>query len=182
MPYTLPDGFQITGKIPIDDRFIFNDTGSILSFPSGKMFQGLTMYVTGSQEYYLLINSSSTADYSSYRQFPLHFVTSSEAAVSATTILYDIITGSTDYGQDVNHHSAHSDYQIYDGNGTRAGSLMASFNGSSLDYTDFSNAGTGDQANHIDLQVVLVSNGVRIQAVNSDGAKTPQVKVSTRLL
>ena len=59
---------------------------------------------------------------------------------------------------------------------------MTSFNGSSLDYTDFSNAGTGDQANHIDLQVVLINDGIRIQAVNTDGAKTPQVKVSTRLL
>ena len=182
MPYTLPVGFQIAGDDAIDDRFVFNDTESILSFPSGKMFQGLTMYATGSQEYYLLINSSSTADYSSYRQLPLHFVTSSVAAVSTTTTLYDIITGSTDYGQDVNHHSAHSNYQIYDGNGTRAGSLMTSFNGSSLDYTDFSNAGTGDQANHIDLQVVLINDGIRIQAVNANGSKTPQIKVSTRLL
>jgi hypothetical protein len=176
----LADGFIIQASVPIDNRFFV--TGSAQLFGIQTVYDGLTVYVTGSNEYYLLVNDEESDTNIGWRQLPVTYVTSSTAAVSTTTILYDIITGSTPHSTAVSYHSAHSNYHIYDANGTRAGSLIASFNGNSLDYTNFSNIGTGDGANHIDIQVVLATNGIRIQAVNSDGSKTPVVKISTQLL
>lgn len=167
-------------SIPVDTRFFVTGSGEL--FDIQTVYNGLTVYVTGSNEYYLLIDQDNSTTTPAWAQFSVNHVTSSVAQVSTTTTVYDIITGSSLYSENINYHSAHSDYQIYDANGIRAGSLIASFSGSNLDYTDFSNAGTGDQANHIELQVVLITDGIRIQAVNSDGAKTPQVKISTRLL
>jgi len=176
----LAGGFTIQASVPIDDRFFV--TGSSNLFGIQTVYNGLTVYVTGSNEYYLVVDEDQTNTNLGWRQLPTHYVTSSTAAISSTTTIYDITTGSQTNAEDINYHSAHSDYQIYDNNGTRAGSLIASFNGSNLDYTDFSNAGTGDQSNHIELQVVLITDGIRIQAVNTDGIKTPEVKISTRLL
>jgi len=176
----LGGGFTIQTQVPIDDRFI--RASAVDRFSITTFFNGLTVYTTGSNEYFIVVDQDETSTNVGWRQLPTHYVTSSITSTSAITSLYNITTGSQTNAEDVDYHSIHSDYQIYDDNGTRAGSLIASFNGSSLDYTDFSNAGTGDQANHIELQVVLISNGIKIQAVNSDGVKTPQVKISTRLL
>jgi hypothetical protein len=176
----LAGGFTIQASVPIDDRFFVTGSGNL--FDIQTVYNGLTVYVTGSNEYHLIVDQDQTTTNVGWRQLSTHYVTSSTATINSTTTLYDITTGSQTNAEDVNYHSAHSNYQIYDGNGTRAGSLITSFNGSSLDYTDFSNAGTGDQANYIELQVVLISDGIRIQAVNTDGAKTPEVKVSTYLL
>ena len=176
----LAGGFTIQASVPIDDRFFV--TGSENLFDIQTVYNGLTVYVTGSNEYYLIVDQDQTTTNVGWRQLPTHYVTSSVAAVSSNTSLYTITTGSQTNSEDVNYHSAHSDYLIYDGNGTRAGSLIASFNGSSLDYTDFSNAGTGDQANHISLTVSLIATGIEIGVQNSDGSKTPQIKISTRLL
>jgi len=176
----LSEGFTLQASIPIDTRFFVAESGSLYSILT--TYNGLTVYATGSNEYYLLVDKDNSNTNIGWRQLPTHYVTSSVAAVSTTTTLYNIKTGSQTNADDVNYHSAHSDYQIYDGNGTRAGSLIASFNGEFLDYTDFSNAGTGDQANHIELQVTLITDGIKIQAVNSNASKTPEVKISTRLL
>jgi len=176
----LGGGFTIQTQVPIDDRFIrasASDRFAITTF-----FNGLTVYATGSNEYYLVVDQDQTDTNVGWRQLPTHYVTSSIAEVSTTTVLYDILTGSQTNAEDVDYHSAHSDYQIYDDNGTRAGSLIASFNKGSIDYTDFSTAGIGDQSNYIELQIVTITDGIRIQIVNSDAAKTPRVKISTRLL
>jgi len=176
----LGGGFTIQTQVPIDDRFIRASAADRLSITT--FFNGLTVYATGSNEYFLVVDQDQTSTNVGWRQLPTHYVTSSVAAVSSNTLLYTITTGSQTNAEDVNYHSAHSDYQIYDSNGTRAGSILASFNGSSLDYTDFSNAGTGDQANYIDIEVALTATGIEIKAVNADATKTPTVKISTRLL
>jgi hypothetical protein len=187
MAFDLVGGWKITIDEPVDARFVV--TSSLyrfgidnVDFTNANTLNGLTTYATSSHEYFVLVDKTNRQTNIGWRQLPLTYVTSSVAAVSATTTLYTITTGSQTNGTEINYHSAHSDYQIYDGNGTRAGSILASFNGSSLDYTDFSNAGTGDQANHIDIQVALTTTGIEIKAVNADGAKTPTVKISTRLL
>ena len=176
----LGGGFTIQTQVPIDDRFIRDS--AVNRFSITTFFNGLTVYATGSNEYFIVVNQDETSTNVGWRQLPTHYVTSSIVAENATTSLYTITTGSQTNAEDVNYHSAHSDYQIYDSNGTRAGSIFASFYGSDLDYTDFSNAGTGDQANHIGIEVVLTATGIEIQAVNSDGVKTPEVKISTSLL
>jgi len=178
----LSEGFTMQASIPVDTRFFV--TGSGLLYDIQTVYNGLTVYVTASNEYFVLTDSSNSTNESGWSQLPINFVTSSIAQTSTTTPIYDIITGSEVAPGDegIDYHSAHSDYQIYDANGVRAGSLIISFNGNNLDFTDFSNAGIGDQANYIELQVVLITDGIRIQAVNSDGSKTPQVKISTRLL
>lgn len=187
MAFNLVGGWKISVAEPVDARFVV--TSSLyrfgtdnVDFTNENTLNGLTTYATSSHEYFVLVDHGNRQTNVGWRQLPLTYVTSSVAAASSNTSLYTITTGSQTNGTEINYHSAHSDYQIYDGNGTRAGSILASFNGGNLDFTDFSNAGTGDQANHISITVTLTSTGIEIGAQNADAAKTPTVKISTRLL
>ena len=64
--YNLPQGFNITGEDPdnpgsghlIDSRFIVTSSADLYAFSNTQVAEGLTAYVSESQEYFLLVSKS----------------------------------------------------------------------------------------------------------------------------
>lgn len=54
MPYTLPQGFRIGNTDPIDARIIVADATERKGFSVNNVFEGLTVYETGSGDYFIL--------------------------------------------------------------------------------------------------------------------------------
>ena len=62
--YNLPNGFNITGEDPdnpgsghlIDSRFIVTSSADLYGFEDERVAEGLTAYVSESQEYFILTN------------------------------------------------------------------------------------------------------------------------------
>lgn len=60
--YNLPQGFNITGENPdnpgkgftIDSRFLLTSSADLYSFSAAQVVEGLTAYVSESQEYFIL--------------------------------------------------------------------------------------------------------------------------------
>ena len=88
----LGGGFTIQTQVPIDDRFIRDS--AVDRFSITTFFNGLTVYSTGSNEYFIVVDRDETSTNVGWRQLPTHYVTSSVAAISSTTSLYTITTGS----------------------------------------------------------------------------------------
>ena len=64
--YNLPNGFNITGEDPdnpgsghlIDSRFIVTSSADLYGFEDERVAEGLTAYVSESQEYFILTSKS----------------------------------------------------------------------------------------------------------------------------
>lgn len=64
--YNLPQGFNITGEDPdnpgsghlIDTRFIVTRSADLYAFGNAQVAEGLTAYVSESQEYFILVSKS----------------------------------------------------------------------------------------------------------------------------
>lgn len=54
MAYNLPQGFNIGNTDPIDARFVITSSADLYGFSINNVFEGLTAYVSESQEYFIL--------------------------------------------------------------------------------------------------------------------------------
>lgn len=67
-------GFTLQTGVPIDDRYVISASSERFDFSSGLLYEGLTTYATGSQQYFLFVSSSTystAASASSWREFVL---------------------------------------------------------------------------------------------------------------
>jgi hypothetical protein len=64
-------GFTLQTGVAIDDRFVISASSERFDFSSGLLYEGLTVYATGSQEYFLFVSASTydtDASASSWRE------------------------------------------------------------------------------------------------------------------
>ena len=56
MPYNLPQAFNIGNTDPIDARIVVSSSYQRLAFSTNNVFEGLTVYETGSGKYFILVD------------------------------------------------------------------------------------------------------------------------------
>jgi len=90
MPIQLVSGFKITSKEPIDDRLVVTSSNGRFEFDAVRYHDGLTVFTTPSQQYHILVDSSSYSTDAGWRQI---FIDQSSGSFNLTGSI-NILSGS----------------------------------------------------------------------------------------